>query len=398
MRNISLNSIVLLDMPANLPPRARALLREYQDARTLQEKIRVLEQLISAIPTHKGTENIRKQLRRRLAELKRELEERKRKRVKSSSGKFAIRKEGAGQVVILGDAKSGKSSLLASLTNAKPKISDVPFTTKSPIPGMMIYEDVQIQLVEVPALFPQAPWLSQALSLARNADAIILLIDLTRNPTSQLKFLVECLRDARISLKRPKVRIDIERRSSGGIRVLSTGNFIDCSLDDIKVLFRDYGISNVVVRIWGDVTLKDLEEYLGLSIVYKPSVIVANKYDNELAEKNYLKIKTLLEDRAKIIPFSVKSRFNDLVLRREIFNLLGVIRVYTKEVGGPIAKKPLVVPIGTRVIDVARMIHSRLYKEFKYARVWGKSVKFNGQKVGRNHVLRDGDIVEVRTK
>ncbi|MCS7365698.1 MAG: TGS domain-containing protein [archaeon GB-1867-035] len=385
-------------MPANLPPRARALLREYQDARTIPEKIRVLEQLISAIPTHKGTENIRKQLRRRLAELRRELEERKRKRVKSSSGKFAIKKEGAGQVVILGDTKSGKSSLLASLTNAKPKISDAPFTTKIPIPGMMIYEDVQIQLVEAPALFPQAPWLSQVLSLARNADALILLIDLKRDPIGQLKFLVECLRDARISLKKPRVKIDIERRSSGGIQVLSTGVFIDCSLDDIKKLFRDYGINNAIVRIWGDVTLKDLEDYVGLNIIYKPSIIVANKYDCEVAEKNYLKLRSLLEDKVKIIPFSAKSKLNDNLLRREIFNLLGIIRVYTKEVNGPIAEKPLVVPYGTRVIDIAKMIHSRLYKEFKYARVWGDSVKFDGQKVGRNHVLHDGDVVEIRTK
>jgi len=85
-------------------------------------------------------------------------------------------------------------------------------------------------------------------------------------------------------------------------------------------------------------------------------------------------------------------------VKREIFNLLGVIRVYTKEVGGEIASKPLVVPIGTRVIDVAKMIHSRLYKEFKYAKVWGKSVKFNGQRVGADHILFDGDIVEIRTK
>lgn len=385
-------------MPANLPPRARALLREYQDARTIPEKIRVLEQLISAIPAHKGTENIRKQLRRRLAELRRELEERKRKRVKSSSGKFAIKKEGAGQVVILGDTKSGKSSFLASLTNAKPKISDSPFTTKIPVPGMMVYEDVQIQLVETPAIFPQAPWLSQVLSLARNADALILLVDLSRNPLSQLKFLVECLRDARISLKKPKVRIDIERRSSGGIQVLSTGKFIDCSLDDIRRLFRDYGINNAVVRIWGDVSLSDLEDYVGLNIVYKPSIIVGNKYDIDVAKKNYLKLRRLLEDKVKIIPFSAKLKFNDELLKREIFNLLGIIRVYTKEVNGPVADKPLVVPIGTRVIDVAKMIHSRLYKEFKYARVWGKSVKFDGQKVGRNHILHDGDIVEIRTK
>ncbi|RLE53775.1 MAG: GTP-binding protein [Candidatus Methanomethylicota archaeon] len=384
-------------MPANLPPKAKALMREYQEARTLPEKIRILEALISAIPEHKGTEKIRRQLRRRLAQLKLELEERKRKRVKAASGKFAIKKDGAGQVVILGDTKSGKSSLLATLTNAKPKISDSPCTTRMPIPGMMIYEDVQVQLVEAPAIFPEAPWLSQVLSLARNADALILLVDLTRNPLHQLKFMVESLKEARIVLKKPKVRIEIERKSAGGIQIFCTGNFIDCSMDDVKRLLADYGINSAIVKIWGDVSIKEIEEYVGLNVVYKPSLIIANKYDSEIAKSNFEKLSSALKGVVKVIPFSTVDRRNLDIVKREIFNLLGVIRVYTKEVGGEVARRPLVVPAGTRVIDVAKIIHSRLYKEFKYAKVWGSSVKFAGQRVGANHVLSDGDIVEIRT-
>ncbi|MCS7386042.1 MAG: TGS domain-containing protein [archaeon GB-1867-005] len=373
-------------------------MREYQEARTLPEKIRILEALISAIPAHKGTEKIRRQLRRRLSQLKVELEERKRKRTKATSGKFAIKKDGAGQVVILGDTKSGKSSFLATLTNAKPRISDVPCTTRMPVPGMMIFDGVQVQLVEAPAIFPEAPWLSQVLSLARNADALILLVDLTRNPFHQLKFMVESLRQARIILKRPKVRIDIERKSSGGIQVFCTGNFIDCSLDDVKQLLADYGITSAIVKIWGDVSIKDVEEYIGLNVVYKPSIIIANKYDSEIARVNFDRLSRALKGAVKVIPFSTISKQNLDVVKREIFSLLGVIRIYTKEVGGEVASKPLVVPVGTRVIDVAKMIHSRLYKEFKYAKVWGSSVKFGGQKVGANHVLADGDVVEIRAR
>ncbi|RLG59277.1 GTP-binding protein [Candidatus Geothermarchaeota archaeon] len=384
-------------MPANLPPRARFLMRKYQEARTLPEKIKVLEELISAIPEHKGTENIRRQLRRRLAQLRRELEERRRKRVKASSGKFAIKKDGAGQVVILGDINSGKSSFLASLTNAKPLISDSPCTTKVPVPGMMVYEDVQVQLVEAPAIFPGSPWISQVMSLARNADALVLLIDLTRNPISQLKFIAETLREARISLKRPKVRIEVERRAIGGIQVFCMGELVDCTVDEVKALLRDYGYVNALVKIWGNASIRDIEEFLGQNVVYKPSIIVANKLDSEIARMNYGKLVKALQGLVKIIPYSCINKLNVEEVKREIFNLLGVIRVYTKEVGGEVASKPLVVPAGTRVIDVAKMIHSRLYREFKYARVWGSSVKFSGQRVGGDHVLADGDVVEIRT-
>ncbi|HDI46640.1 MAG TPA: GTP-binding protein, partial [Candidatus Methanomethylia archaeon] len=167
-------------MPTNLPPEAKVLERRYREARTLQEKIRALEAYISAIPEHKGTEKLLRHLKRRLADLRRELEEQKKRRVGGGVG-FAIKKEGAAQVVILGMPNSGKSTLLAALTAAKPEIADYPCTTTMPVPGMMPYEDIQIQLVEAPALMEGASegvaWGLQVLSLARNADGLIILLD-----------------------------------------------------------------------------------------------------------------------------------------------------------------------------------------------------------------------------
>ncbi len=388
-------------MVTNLPPQAKVLMREYQEAKSLPEKISKLEALISAIPEHKGTEKLRRNLKRTLARLKLELEEREKKRAKSSSGlKFSVKKEGAGQILLVGNTMSGKSSILSLLTNAKPKIGFSPFTTKTPTPGMMEYMDVKIQLVEVPAICIGAPWINPALSLCRNADGIIFVVDASsKEAINDLKFIFEKFKASRITLKKPNVRIEIERRSSGGIHVFCMGNLKDCDKDDIVELLRSYGLSNALIKIWGDASLKDVENYIDSSIVYKPSIVIANKMDLEGSHENLKVIEKALKDFIKVIPLSCVNPPKDLsTLKSEIYGLLNVIRIYTKEVGGEVSSKPLVVPKGFRVIDVARLIHSQLYENFSYAKVWGSSVKFNGERVGPDHVLCDGDIVEIRTK
>ncbi|MCC6018496.1 MAG: TGS domain-containing protein [Candidatus Verstraetearchaeota archaeon] len=387
-------------MVTNLPPQAKALMREYQEAKSIPEKIAKLEALISAIPEHKGTEKLRRNLKRTLAKLKRELEERERKRAKSSSGiRFSVKREGAGQIVLVGDTLTGKSSLLSLLTNAKPTIGSTPFTTRNPIPGMMEYLDVQVQLVEVPAISVGVPWLNPALSLCRNADGIVFVVDLSRDPIESLKFIFEKIKGAKITLKKPNVRIEVEKRPSGGIQVFCSGILKDCDVKDIVELFKSYGFNNAFVKIWGDVSLSDVERYMDSSIVYKPSIVIANKIDVEGSMDNLVKLEKSLGGLVKVIPFSCVNPPLDLLkLKSEIYGMLNVIRVYTKEVGGSPSKKPLVVPKGFRVIDVARIIHSQLYNNFSYARVWGSSVKFDGERVGPDHVLNDGDVVEIRTR
>ncbi|MEM3615507.1 MAG: TGS domain-containing protein [Candidatus Methanomethylicia archaeon] len=387
-------------MVTNLPPQAKALMREYQEARTLTEKISKLEALISAIPEHKGTEKLRRNLKRTLAKLRRELEEKSRKRAKSSSGvKFSIRKEGAGQIILVGNTMSGKSSLLSLLTNAKPIIGSSPLTTRVPVPGMMEYLDVKVQLVEAPAIFPEAPWINPVLSMCRNADGIVFVVDLSVDPIGDLKFIFEKIKDARITLRKPDIRVEIERKSSGGIQVFCSGFLKDCSVNDVVDLLKDYGVNSAVVKIWGEASLSDVEKYIDSNIVYKPSLIIANKFDMESSKINLKRLEDALGSFIKIIPFSCVNPSRDLnPLKSEIYGLLDVIRVYTKEVGGDVASKPLVVPRGVRIIDVARMVHSQLYEKFSYAKIWGPSAKFDGERVGPDHVLLDGDIVEIRIK
>ncbi|MCX8168774.1 MAG: TGS domain-containing protein [Candidatus Methanomethylicia archaeon] len=388
-------------MVTNLPPQAKALMREYQEARSLPERISKLEALISAIPEHKGTEKLLRNLKRTLAKLKRELKEKESKRAKSSSGiKFSIKREGAGQVIIVGNTMSGKSSLLSLLTNSKPQIGSSPFTTKTPIPGMMEYLDVKIQLVEAPAICIGVPWINPILSLCRNASGIIFLADLSSaDVIGDLKFIFEKFKNAKITLKKPTIRVEIEKRTSGGIHIFCSGNLKDCNRDDIIELLRDYGVKNALVRIWGDAKLSDIENYIDSSVVYKPSILIANKMDIEGAEDNLIKLEKALKGLIKIIPFSCIKPPKDLSeIKASIYNLLDVIRIYTKEVGGEVSSKPLVVPKGSKVIDIAKIVHSQLYENFAYAKVWGSSVKFNGERVGPDHILNDGDIVEIRTR
>jgi len=266
-------------MPANLPPQAKAAERRYIEAKTLPEKIKYLQEFLSTIPEHKGNEKMRGYLRRRLAQLKAELEEQKKRRVGSGGGGFAIKKEGAAQIVMLGMTGAGKSSLLMRLTNAKTEVSDHQYTTKEPVPGMMKFEDIQFQLVDTPALYEGVGegGGAQVLSLARNADGLLLVLD-GMDALNQFAKIMKILTDAGITIERKSNRVEIEATNGGGIQIICMGR-MSCSIEDIKRLLRENGVRNARVRVWGDVTLSNIHDALEQTKVYKPSLIVINKVD-----------------------------------------------------------------------------------------------------------------------
>ena len=177
-------------MPTNLPPESKAKWARAQDARDPREKADLLQEFLSTVPKHKHTERLRAQTKHKLAVLKREIEEQKVKKAARKGGRsFFIEKEGAAQIALLGLTGSGKSRLLGAITNAEAEVAHYSFTTKYPIPGMLTFEDIQLQLVEAPALMEGAArgvaWGSQVLALARNADALALIIDLSRDAVRQ---------------------------------------------------------------------------------------------------------------------------------------------------------------------------------------------------------------------
>ncbi|MEM2910046.1 MAG: TGS domain-containing protein [Nitrososphaerota archaeon] len=381
-------------MPTNLPAEAKVKLARYREAKTHEEKIRALEEAISCIPHHKHTEKMLRQLKKRLAQLKRELEHKPAKGGRKDE--FSVEKEGAAHVVLLGATNSGKSSLLAKITNANPEIAEYPMTTKRPIPGMMVYEDVEIQVVELPAVLTEGleetSIAYKSLGMARNSDLIAVVLNASNKPLEQLRKIVEMLEDVGVVLKKERARVVLEKKDSGGIRLVTFGKF-QGTVDGVKKLLESVGIRNAVVKIIGDATIEDVEEQAIYEFVYKKGLVILNEFDvkpelpedvNELAAQLGI----------PLVKVSAKEGKGLEELKSVMFNSLGLIRVYTQK-DGVVARKPIVVPNGTTVGQLAYLIHKELAEGFRYAKVWGNSVRVQGQKVGADHVLQDKDLVEI---
>jgi ribosome-interacting GTPase 1 len=269
-------------MPANLPAEARQKWHEASLARRPQEKIQKLQEFMSLVPKHKGTENLRAQVKRKMALLRREIEEKKHKKAGVGGPKIFVEKEGDAQIVILGPTNVGRSSLLSLLTNSKVEISSYPYTTKEPTPGMFNYQDLQFQMVEAPALMEGSAeggaWGLQTLTSARNSDGLILMVDLSQDPTEQFSLISNELEKARILTRKPKARIEIEKKYMGSkLKIIVLGRLIDCSVKDVKQLLRSYGIRDATVKIQGGATLDDVEEAVFEGTTYRPAIIIANK-------------------------------------------------------------------------------------------------------------------------
>lgn len=387
-------------MPANLPPEARAKWIKVMEARTLEEKIIALEEFISTVPKHKGTENLMLWATKRLSQLREELEEKKRKRA-GKGPKFFIEKEGAAQLVMLGWPSSGKTSLLVRLTNAKANISTIPYSTKLPTPGMMRFEDVLLQLVDTPSIpfgsAERVSWYGRTIGVARNGDGIILVVDLTRDVDRQLTGALRELDENGILLGKQRGHVFFTKASSGGLNIIVNGKITDATIDEVKRMLADYRIHHGVLKVIGDVTLDDIEAVILGNREHKPCIVVGNKAD--IAGKD--SIMTLAEiAKERELPFLATSAVrgdNTELIPRLAFETLELIRVYTRGPSGITAEKPLVLRKGATVLDVAKAIHSSFVDNFRYARIWGPSAKYPGERVGKDHVLADKDVIEIRT-
>lgn len=380
-------------MPANLPAEARAKWIKVLEARTKEEKLKALQEYLSAIPKHKGTENLVREVRRKIARLRKEIEE-ERKKSRGKAPGFAIRKEGDIQLVLLGFPNSGKSSIVKVLTGAKTEINERPFTTLKPVPGALIHKGVIIQLIDAPSLMEDgSSWNKKILLLARNADGLLIVLDAVNKPRGQLIKILSILKRSRISIIKPSCVVEFKRGPYSSPVIVINGKLKDCTIEDVRKMLIDYSLNNVKVTIWGEGTLSEIEEQLSGVILYKPTIILLNKSDL---------IKTIIDfsDIAPGVPVLYTStllRHGFKELGELILNTMDLIRVYTKE---PFKKepseRPLIIKRGATVMDVAEKIHRDLIKRFRYAKIWGKSVKYPGTKVGIDHVLEDGDIIEIR--
>ncbi len=322
-------------MPANLPPQYFEAEKRFRLAKTPTEKIEALEIMLAIMPKHKGTDKLRAELRRKIAKFSEEAEK---KYALGRHGIPHIKKEGAGQVVLLGLPNTGKSQLLAAVTEASPDIADYPFTTTMPTPGMMDFENIKIQLIDTPPITERGlpPWLT---NLLRNTDLIAILVDLSLEPVAQVETVIQELRKFSIGLLG--------------------------SQDQPPQ-----------VRFW------------------KKAIIVGNKVDLDSQGKNWSKLIQYYQKQFPLVAIAAKNGTGLDEFKNKIYQALDIIRVYTKVPGGkPDLTEPIVLKKGSIVEDAAEAIHKDFKNKLKYALIWG-SGKFNGQRVKRGHVLEDGDIIE----
>lgn len=327
-------------MPANLPPQYFETEKKLKTAKTPEEKVSILEELLSIVPKHKGTEKLQALLKTKIAKLKSTAQ--KKPTVAKHGLSFYIDKAGAGQVVLIGLPNAGKSSLVKSLTNADPEIGDYPFTTRMPSPAMMQYENIQIQIIDTPPITPEYMEYWHA-ELIKGADGVLAILDLSsQNPASGLENLLAKLKEKRIELI-PKNHIPSSEAS----------------------------------------------------FFQKITLVVANKADFSSSEENLAAVKKALHPDFDLIPVSTKTEDGLEILRIKIFSLLDVIRVYSKIPGKKTARTdPFTLKKGSTVMNLAKAVHKDFAQNLRFARIWSQN-KYQGQKVNRDHILEDEDIIEL---
>jgi hypothetical protein len=328
-------------MPTNLPPDYFKIEQEFRRARSNEEKIDLLNQMMSVVPKHKGTDRLRADLRRKLAALKRQ--PKGRKGVARYASPFHIDREGAGQAVLVGLPNTGKSALLRALTNAKPEVAEYPFTTWTPMPGMMRFENIQVQVIDTPPLNEEHVE-PELMNLIRRADLVLLILDLQGYPIQQFEDTVAFLEEYRIA--------PLHRRA-------------------------DYGQE----RGWS----------------FKPFLVLVNKCDDASGDEDAEVLRELFGEAWTFLPVSAETGRNLDWMRQAVFDRLEIIRIYSKPPGKePDFTAPFVMEKGGTVEDFAAKVHQDFLETLKTARIWGEGV-YDGQMVGRDHVLHDGDVVELRT-
>jgi ribosome-interacting GTPase 1 len=324
-------------MPANLTPQYLEAEKNFRNARTAEEKIACLEEMLAVMPKHKGTDHLRAELRTKIAKLTESMG----KKAATARMSLKIEKAGAAQVAVIGPPNTGKSQIVASLTSAKPTVAAYPYTTQTATPGMMNFENIQLQLIDTPPIGEQPPewWL---LNIIRRADVLMIVVNLGQDAVAQADAIIKLLNEKRIGLGPSKADADDE----------------------------DSPVS------------------------YKKALIVGNMADLDAGGQNYRALQGRYEVKLPTIAISaISGNLNDL--KRKLFQILDVIRVYTKTPGGkPDMTDPIVLEKGSTLEMAAASIHKSFAQRMKFARIWG-SGKFDGVMVKRDHVLQDGDIIEL---
>jgi len=324
-------------MPANLTPEYFKAEKWYREAVTNEEKILALERMLSVMPKHKGTDHLKADLRRKLSKLKESP-------AKKGKGKhvdiFHVQRSGVGQVVLLGTPNCGKSSILAALTNANVNVADFPYATAAPVPGMFEFEDIQIQLVDMPPITAESIAPGQV-GTYRNCDLIAIVIDLSADAAEQLRICIDFLESRSLLLDEQTPTTDANGNALG------KKTFCICTKSDIAK---------------------------------------SNTFET---------LKKFCRHPFEFVKVSAENGDGIDKLSETLFRQLNIIRIYAKPPGKkPDMDEPFTLPAGSTVMDLAKAIHRELAEKLKFARIWGTGVH-DGQNVQKNHPLCDKDIIEL---
>ena len=324
-------------MPANLPPQYFEAEKSFRLAKTAPEKIAALEEMLAIMPKHKGTDHLRAELRRRMSKLSQATD----KKAATQRASTVIQKEGAAQIVVVGLPNAGKSQLVSRITNASPTVAEYPFTTHTATPGMMEFENIQMQLIDTPPLVSQSieSWLPPMLM---RADALLVMVDLSDDPLAQIEAITTELGNMRMGI-------------------------IDTKTEDEQ---------HNVLR-------------------HKKALIIGNKIDLAQASQNYTALHDKYKNQLPLVAISAKEGIGLEELKLKTYQMLDIIRVYTKTPGQkPDFNDPIILERGSTLEDAAAAVHKDFRAELKYARVWG-SGRHDGVMVKRDHIMQDGDIIEL---
>jgi small GTP-binding protein len=363
----------------------------------LPEKIKKLEDDIHKTQVNKKTEHHIGLLRAKIAKLKAEQEEQRTRRSGARLG-YDVKKSGDATVVLIGLPSVGKSTLLNRMTNAKSKVAAYQFTTLDVVPGVMEFNGARVQILDLPGIIKGASsgkgLGKRVLAVARNADLILFVVDVFQPEAREL--LERELRTTGIRVDERPPNVVIEKVDSGGISVTSQVKLTRVSEPLVKDILRVYDITGARVVIREDMTDEQLIDVLSGNRVYVPSLTVMNKIDlvnagftGELGRKlGY-----------GFVPVSAESDINVQALKEEIYKRLDFVRIYMRRrTGETDFEEPMMLRGGATIADVCDKVHRAMKDEFRYAQVWGKSVKFGGQRVGIAHRLMDQDVLTIVTK
>jgi small GTP-binding protein len=358
---------------------------------SIQEKIKEIEAEIRRTPYNKATQHHIGKLKAKVARLREEGE----KRTGGASGpSYNVKKSGDATVVLVGFPSVGKSTLLNRLTNASSEVGAYDFTTLDVIPGLMEYKGAKIQVLDVPGLIEGAASGKgrgrEVISVVRNADLILIVLDIF-NPGHRAVVEKELYRAGiRINKKPPKLRI--KKTSRGGMKINSTVPLTNLNIETVKTVLGEFKIHNAEVLFREDVTMDELIDGVAKNRVYTKGLIVVNKID--LADEDRLKEIRKNHPNGQLISADKERNLDEL--RAKIYTALKFIHIYMKPQGKEAdLEEPLILKKGSSIEDVCIKLHRDFKRRFRFARIWGRSVRFRGQRVGLDHKPKDGDIVSL---